>query len=323
MNAAEAGGSSPLDRPVASTTDAARSAHVRQMPATADATHTPAGGVSLRLGRRQLLQLAHELVERDRQLLLTVQRFRLVQSDQLQRLFFNESLSRASAARVSRRSLRRLDELGVLRRLDRRIGGVRAGSSGHVYAVGPAGRRLLAHLEGRGGSVSDRGVHEPGLPFVAHTLAITELYVRLAEAERAGLFELTGFETEPACWRPYTTPRAGSATLKSDALVSVGLGAYEHTSWVEIDLGTTGRSALLRKCRAYIAYHATGKEQADHSVFPRAVWITPNPLRARYIAELVHTLPTGVQRLFATATSDQAIATLTGTDNAGEGEETA
>jgi len=110
--------------------------------------------------------------------------------------------------------------------------------------------------------------------------------------------------------------------LKPDALVSVGIGAYEHASWVEIDLGTTGRSALLRKCRAYIAYHATGREQADHGVFPRVVWITPNPLRARYIAGLVRMLPAGAQRLFATTTSDKAMAALTGTDNAGEGEET-
>ena len=41
---------------------------------------------ALRLGRRQLLQLVDDLSERDRQLLLTVQRFHLAQADQLQEL---------------------------------------------------------------------------------------------------------------------------------------------------------------------------------------------------------------------------------------------
>ncbi len=54
-----------------------------------------------------------------------------------------------SAARIARRVLARLTELGVLARLERRIGGLRAGSSGYVYYLGPAGQRLVAYWQGQ------------------------------------------------------------------------------------------------------------------------------------------------------------------------------
>ena len=54
-------------------------------------------------------------------------------------------------------------------------------------------------------------MHEPGLAFVRHTLAVTELYVRLREAERAGTLELLEFEPEPECWRSYPLPPVPAA----------------------------------------------------------------------------------------------------------------
>src|SRR5262245_3341192 len=78
-----------------------------------------------------------QLAERDWRVLRRVSGLRFVSGSQLRRLELGES-----SARASRRALLRLVHLGVLERLPRQIGGVRAGSAGFVYRLGPAGQRL-------------------------------------------------------------------------------------------------------------------------------------------------------------------------------------
>lgn len=235
--------------------------------------------------QEELLQLLEQLPSRERAVLELVARFRLVQSGQIERLFFGESATPAATRRHCRRQLARLVELGLLRRLERRIGGVRAGSAGHLYTLAPAGRRLLALSEGREAR-SDRGVHEPGASFVRHTLAVTELYVRLREAERRAAVEVLDYEPEPGCWRPYTLASGSNGWLKPDAYTRLAVGDWEERSFVEVDLGTEGRGALLRKLRAYVGYYRAGHEQAREGVFPRVALLTVTDARAEWIAAL-------------------------------------
>ena len=313
----------PLAGPLASASTTCQTAPGVASGPASDATHPPLLDVSpplqRRLSRRGLVQLTDQLSQRDRGIIETVGRLRLLQADQVRRLFFHDISTEAGSARVCRRSLQRLTELGLLHPLERQVGGRRAGSKGTVFTTTAAGRRLLAYWSGLG-ATSDRGVHEPGAPFVNHTLAISDLYVTLVEADRAKTLELLGFDSEPACWRSFTTPLGGSSILKPDALVLVAVGEYEHASFVEIDLGTEGRGALLRKCGAYIAYYRGGREQAEHGVFPRVVWITPATIRARHIDGLIASLPADATRLFATATSTKAVAALTGDDATASGD---
>ena len=95
----------------------------------------------------QLTRLASELPPRRWELLRAVHRVRLATGGQLRRRFYGKG---ASAARLARCDLAALHELGILRRLERRIGGVRAGSTGFIYALGPVGLRLLEHASGEG-----------------------------------------------------------------------------------------------------------------------------------------------------------------------------
>jgi hypothetical protein len=273
--------------------------------------HHPAGGVGVkrRLGARKLHELAERLGERDRTILETVGRFRLIRGDQLQRLYFHELATAQARARVSLRTLQRLIDLGLLTRTARRIGGAGAGSGTHTYLLTPSGRRVVAHLKGAG-PVSDRGVHEPGLRFHAHTIAISELYVRTVEADRAGDLELLAFDPEPQSWR--AAGRAGS--VKPDAYVVVALGPFEHSSFVEIDLATEGRSAIGRKLTSYISYYRSGREQREHDVFPRILWITPHPGRRTVIQTLVDAFPADTRRLFATTLSEDAVVALADED---------
>lgn len=69
-----------------------------------------------------------ELSVRDRAVITTVDNLRLVTGGQLQRLFFADASAGSTNARVARRCLQRLTDLGLLVRPARRVGGLRAGS---------------------------------------------------------------------------------------------------------------------------------------------------------------------------------------------------
>jgi len=263
------------------------------------------------LTRSGFVRLVDQLNAREQEVLEAVERFRLVRGDQLRRLFFHDISSDAGSARLCRRSLARLVDAGLLARLERRVGGTRAGSSGHVYAITAAGRRVNAYRLGSG-KPNNRGVHEPGQPFVAHTLAIVDLYVALVEAERAGTLELLAFETEPACWRSFNAVLGTAQMLKPDAHVRVGVGDYEYASFVEVDCGTEGKGALLRKAHVYLSYYRSGREQAQQGLFPKVVWIAATENRTRFLSKLLLVLPDG-DRLFTAATTAQAVDVLSGT----------
>ncbi|MGD0272922.1 MAG: replication-relaxation family protein [Gaiellaceae bacterium] len=267
-----------------------------------------------RLRHSGIVRLADRLPSIERRILETAERLRLLRADQVRRLFFSEIESETGGARLCRRALAHLVEEGLLRRLERRVGGTRAGSSGHLYATTAAGARLLAYWNGAG-VASNRGAHEPGAAFASHTLAIADLYVSLVEASRSSALELLGFETEPACWRAYTTALGARATLKPDALVRLAHGDYEYVSFVEIDCGTEGRGALLRKAHAFLSYFRTGREQAETGVFPRVVWIASQATRAKFLTAIFAGLPAEAQQLFVVGSTEEATALLTGSES--------
>jgi hypothetical protein len=262
------------------------------------------------LGKRQLVDLADRLSDRDYAILATVDKFRLLQAEQIRRLFFHEISSVPGSARICRRAVARLLEQRLLHRLERRVGGVRAGSSGAIYATTATATRLLAHHNGHG-VPSDRGPHEPTGVFVAHTLAIANLYVELVGRQRERRLELLRFETEPDCWRSYIGPSGATVTLKPDALVVLALADYEYGSFVEIDLATAGRQALHRKLHSYLAYQRSGREQQHEGWFPRIAWITTGYMRSKLLRELIATLPAADQPLFTAGDRDEALALLT------------
>jgi hypothetical protein len=301
--------SHPLVDPLAPLTPRGQSALDADSSAASDATPHPLGvGATQRLSQQRLAELAQRLSHRDRQIVAALGELRQLRGDQVRRLFFSEITTEGARARICRRSLQMLVDAKLLHRLQRRIGGTRAGSSGWVFALAPAGRRLLAYWQGEG-LPSNRGVHEPGLLFVSHTLAVAELYVCLVEAHRAGRLELLSFETEPT--RTYVSALGRTVRLKPDALVQIAAGDEELLSFCEIDLGTEGRGALLRKCRAYIDYYRTGREQAEQQTFPRVVWIAPSQVRAAFIAILVAELPPLDRHVFTCTTKEAALAALT------------
>lgn len=264
-----------------------------------------------RVSVARLAALAEGMSARDRQIVQTVARLRLVSGDQFFRLFFYDGATVETGARRARRVLSRLVEQHALARLERRSGGSRGGSASWVYALGPAGGRLVAYWAGEGLPRS-RSVHEPGALWTAHTLAISEVYVRLREAERAGRVELLAFDAEPACWRTFTKLGGVTGHLKPDAFVSLGVGEYEDSFFMEMDMASEHRGQLARQHRAYADYFRSGAEQAQSGVFPSVLWLAPDQRRATLLRDIQGRLPEASRRLFRLATHEEAIAALSG-----------
>ncbi len=187
---------------------------------------------------------------------------------------------RGDGRRASRRQLARLTRHRVLARLERQIGGVRAGSSGYVYGLGSAGHRLLR--PGRPG----RWLHEVRDGFLQHALAVAAIYVRLRQAEQRGELDLLTVQTEPQCWRRLDD-LGGADWLKPDLYLMVGVSDDALHSFVEVDQGSEHTPALLRKLRQYeTAYRSGGAESSD-GVFPRVVWLVPREQRATQLRRLI------------------------------------
>jgi hypothetical protein len=261
--------------------------------------------------RAAVEQLASRLSTRDRAVLQTVSSLRFVSGAQLTRMHFYEAPSADANARTARRVLQRLVQLNCLHRLPRRIGGVRAGSSGFVYCLGLLGQRL-AVLWGWQPGRRTRRSHVPGLAFLNHALAVAELHTLLTEGDRAGRFELLELAAEPASWRSYGGI-GGQRVLKPDSYLRAHVGEFEDSYFIEVDMGSEGSQTLDRKLREYVAYAASGQEQTRRGVFPRVLWLTPDETRSGVIAGCVQRLPRQAGELFAVALQGDAANVVSGT----------
>lgn len=265
-------------------------------------TARPAAG---RIGR-----LRARLGSRDLAVLRSLARLRLLTGEQVQRLHVGDG-SPATRARRARAFLQRLSDLRLVVRLGRRIGGVRAGSSGYIYGLSGHGQAVLA-IDGPHGA-RRRRVWETSPAFQDHVLDVAEVYVRLVEAERAEHIELLAYDAEPPCWRTFPGAGGQTVTLKPDAYVRLGIGELERSAFLEVDRGTESAPTLSRKCGVYIAYWHNGGEQARHGVFPSVLWLASNARGAGRIAAVVRRLPADAQHLFEVMLLANAIPTLTKT----------
>ncbi len=254
----------------------------------------------LRVRTNHVEWVAERLSERDRTILATVERLRLVTGAQLERLHFAD-LATPSRARSRRRVLARLVAWRVLLRLERRIGGVRAGSSGLVFALDTTGVRLAqlaAHLDD---ASSPRRTGEPSVALLAHTLAVTELYVSLVELARSGGFDVSDYLTEPSCWQP----NGYGGWLKPDAYLKLSSAQFDDYWWIETDKGTEHLPTIRRKLGVYLDYVNAGGS-GPQGVTPRVLVTVPSEARRAAVAELIRRLPEPASALLHAVTEERA-----------------
>lgn len=226
-------------------------------------------------------QIEEHLTERDIRILENLERYRLLTTRQIQRLHlpahpFGPHISISAATRGTTRILSRLETLGTVARLERRIGGVKHGSANTVSQLGATGER---YLRLRRGLPRRRRFEEPSLTFIAHTIAVRDVVTLVTEHATPRQYDVLTVAVEPDCWREFSTA-TGTATLKPDLYVVTADVATETHSFVEVDLGTEHLPALLRKCRMYQRYFQTGTEQHQHGLFPAVVWLVTTTKRA-------------------------------------------
>ena len=256
---------------------------------------------------RGVAQLRERLSERDMAIIRQVACLRLMSARQIQAVHFPvvEHDSESAATRARQRVLARLIRERLLIRLERRIGGVRAGSVGLVLALGPLGQRVLA-LDG-----PRRRSYEPGLRFFDHTSAVSQLVVDVTVASRRGLLDLLDAQAEPRCWREFSGVGGGRRLVRPDAFLALGGGGYLLHWFIEVDRSSESLPVVVRKCRLYADYYQSGIEQAARGgVFPRVCWIVPDEARAERVRAAIARDRTLPKRLFVVTPGERAVTTL-------------
>lgn len=209
-------------------------------------------------------------------------RVRLLTGAHLDQLLANPDVAPQTTARIRRRIMTRLHDLGLAMTLERRIGGVRAGSAGHVYTLTSLGHHVAATLTGQPPPARLTRFTTPSLLFLTHTLAISSIYVALVEAARSHEVTVSTFTTEPACWQP---TRHGDY-LKPDAYCVLATTTHQDCWWLEIDQATEKSPRIKQKCRTYLDFLTHSGVGPDH-VLPRILFTTPDERRANTIQETI------------------------------------
>jgi hypothetical protein len=236
--------------------------------------------------------IAERLSPRDTQIINTVHRLRLATGAQLDRLHFAD-LADSCRGRVRRRVLHRLASWRVLATLPRRVGGVRAGSTGLIYSLDTVGAWLMRLHAATTGHNAPRRPTQPGTGFTSHTLAVSELYVHLVERARTGAFQVATFQTEPACWWPDDL----GGQLKPDAHTLLAANGYQDCWWIEVDQATETLPRLKKKLQNYLDFHRRGGI-GPAGVLPRVLITTPTAQRCTAITDLIAGLPPPADQLF-------------------------
>lgn len=262
----------------------------------------------------RVAELDARLSPTERAVIETLDLVRVATAPQLERLLFTGVGTSTTVARRARRLLRRLVSLRILGTLDRRIGGAKSGSAGYVYSLDVAGQRL-ASAAGPAGGTRIRRPWTPGTAFIDHALSVTELYVRLREAERDGTGELIEFWAEPECWRSFTGLGGARQVLKPDAFVRLAADDVEYLSFVEVDRATQSLPAISRKLGAYRRYFQTGREEARFGVFPRVVFLVPSEARKQALVDLFAKERPEYWPLFTVTGFDDALGLLAGRES--------
>ena len=261
--------------------------------------------IPTRITNRRLEEIQREISDKDRAILESLRVCRYLTGQQIVRLYFSGDAQKKETTILSAayRCLNRLKDWGLIRSLQRRIGGVRAGSGSFVWTLTSGGFRLLC-LDS-GAKQSRKQFREPSLHFLEHTLIISEAYLQLTQICFKHNVALSKVNFEPDCWRRYSAKNGKAIILKPDLYAVTRGSGYEDCWFLEIDRATETPERVVEKCGRYIQYLCTGAEQKQRGVFPYVVWIVPDTKRKNSLtAHIDKAFPRGAN-IFITILPDE------------------
>lgn len=220
------------------------------------------------------------LSPRDDLIVSTVQRFRQVRAKQIERLVFADA-SPISRDRWCRLRLQKLSERGYINRLPRAIGGL--GSDGFIYQRPKKGKRSRRTPD-------------------AHALLLTEVYVRVKEAERAGLLEVLRFDPVP-----YSLQWVEVGDFQPDAFMRYRLPSGTYRRFIEVDEDSEDRAQFIAKLKAYTSAFNEWPSRG----FPRVFFVVEDEGRKLELKRWINQQPESSRHIFEVVLLDEAIDRLT------------
>jgi hypothetical protein len=250
------------------------------------------------LSRQRLKHLG--LKQRDIEILQAIGDCKIMNTNQIQRIFFTKLTTDKRNIRAARRALHRLvsKKYGYINRL-RSIGGADAGSTASDYTLTASGAKLLSTAE---------RVYEPYKPdlrgtFYEHVTGLTGFYTTIRELAKNGPLRLIALETEPTCHRSYGSP---NQTLRPDqylrAAYQIGTDTLFFHWFIEWDNDQEHRAEITRKLWQYQEYALTGIEQQKYGTFPLVLWIVPDAHRKNWLLKLIRGTEGLIAELFIVKT---------------------
>lgn len=227
-----------------------------------------------------------------------------VTTKQLARLYFTDSVSSSTALRRANLTTKKLNEKDYIGHLDRRIGGVRAGSGSFVWTISTKGLKWLKHFK-PSLAITRQNHYEPTWHHLEHTLAISEIYVQLTELKNMHLVQsIDKFQFEPSCWRGWLDNYAGRMILKPDCYIEISLDNYLYNYFVEVDKNSESLARVINKSKQYIRYYNLNIEQKETGVFPLVLWVVPDEKRKLAIEQRIQKELQDYWELFQVITLD-------------------
>ena len=270
----------------------------------------PVNSKAKKLSHVQLTEIEGRLTARDHAVLQTIRKYRFLTSTQVGNLFFTDCTTKTSRSRNQNLLLQRLGEFGLIRPLERRMGGFGGGSSLKVWYLTEAGQRLLTLNDPD--SIKRKRIVEPQPLFLEHTLAISECAVQMTSLCRySSDLNLEAIDAEPTCWRRFADGDK-AVYLKPDLFAITTYQKYEDRWFIEMDLGSESPRQVVDKCNVYLRYYYTGIEQKESGMFPMVVWIVKDDARKERLKEYIRDSIKALPKMFLVITPDELEKTLRG-----------
>jgi len=209
-----------------------------------------------------------ELTDLDEQLLELVSWLRVVTQTQLERLFSDVP------DRTLRYRTRRLSRLGLLGRS--RPYRERGSAPHHLWPTSRGDALVRSQPPPRRG---ERGA--PSLLFLAHSAAISELYVVMRTEAAVGQPTLTEFLREGEAREAFKDGSGRERVIAPDVRIGVRYGnAPGRAAYVELDLGTMSHARLRAKLDGYLAHAEYRARAGVEGPAPALLFVTTSARRA-------------------------------------------